>query len=713
MSQGFYTLEEAAAVLGMSTEDLNRMAQRREVRAFADRGTWRFRTQDIDDLAQKGVNPAPADEPAPAKATTGVSGTNLSGGMDDISFEDISLDDLPMDDPPQTQVAGGAPKATAIAGAGLDEDLIPTTEEPFGEEPAADPAQGPVSAIGLQPASSDADIDIGPGPAGILSDPEIGLEPAQSEDVALGGEVGQPKLSDTQRTKAPRPSAVGGGDISDVRLDMDQGSFDFDLKTESSGRLSQRPKTQPPASPSSSALGGKSSPRLTTGKGGGDSDVRLDFDGSTLDDSLIPMGKPDSDVRVNPVSMAPPASQVGAGLESVPTDEIDLDAELEKADLASQERRGKTKPPHRTTGQQGRPKSTVPPSGKTQAPPAAAGTMLPTSSPFELSEDDLELSSGSSSGERKPLGSEFELTLAPEDEGSPLALGDDEDVDLGGLPPKGDAPSSQRAELSGINLHDPADSGISLEEGSASDSVDFELTVDDDATSGPKTIKGKVPDSDSEFELTLDSSSSLPPSDSMDSLAAESASGEQKDIFETDFDLPPLEEEESGSQAVALESADTDLESSDFDLALEEGETSTSSTDALDESGSQVVVLDEDEDAAAEEAPAPKKQRGFSQLGEEGADEVLLDEDLEGAEAEGEGGEDDGLEPSAATIPAKEADWGFFPILILVPCVLLMFVAGLMSYELLHGMWGYHQTTKPTGLVVSGMAKLFDAEVKE
>ena len=71
---------------------------------------------------------------------------------------------------------------------------------------------------------------------------------------------------------------------------------------------------------------------------------------------------------------------------------------------------------------------------------------------------------------------------------------------------------------------------------------------------------------------------------------------EQKDIFETDFDVPSLEE--SGSQAVALDESDTDLESSDFDLALEEGEPDGES---MDDSGSQVVVLgEEDEDAAPE-----------------------------------------------------------------------------------------------------------------
>ena len=53
MVQGYYTLEEAARILKMSPEKLSHMAQKREVRAFADRGTWRFRTQDVEEMARR------------------------------------------------------------------------------------------------------------------------------------------------------------------------------------------------------------------------------------------------------------------------------------------------------------------------------------------------------------------------------------------------------------------------------------------------------------------------------------------------------------------------------------------------------------------------------------------------------------------------------------------------------------------------------------
>ena len=49
----FYTLEEAARVLGMSPEELTGKAQKREVHAYLDGGTWQFRAADVDELARR------------------------------------------------------------------------------------------------------------------------------------------------------------------------------------------------------------------------------------------------------------------------------------------------------------------------------------------------------------------------------------------------------------------------------------------------------------------------------------------------------------------------------------------------------------------------------------------------------------------------------------------------------------------------------------
>src|SRR3954463_13854180 len=101
MAQTYYTLDEAAQVLRMSADDLKQMARKGEIRSFQDRGTWRFRVQDIQELARRrGVGsdpdlvlgeapkPRPTDSPAPRPPARSreeeVFDFTLEAGDDDI-----------------------------------------------------------------------------------------------------------------------------------------------------------------------------------------------------------------------------------------------------------------------------------------------------------------------------------------------------------------------------------------------------------------------------------------------------------------------------------------------------------------------------------------------------------------------------------------------------------------------------------------------------
>ncbi|HMB07220.1 MAG TPA: DNA-binding protein [Isosphaeraceae bacterium] len=92
----FYTLEEAARVLGMNPEELKTKAQHREVRAFLDEGSWRFRVVDIDELARRrgmgsDAELLPSDLEIPV-APEGGSGDDLSTSEYHIGVADPDLD---------------------------------------------------------------------------------------------------------------------------------------------------------------------------------------------------------------------------------------------------------------------------------------------------------------------------------------------------------------------------------------------------------------------------------------------------------------------------------------------------------------------------------------------------------------------------------------------------------------------------------------------
>src|SRR5262249_28219536 len=263
-----------------------------------------------------------------------------------------------------------------------------------------------------------------------------------------------------------------------------------------------------------------------------------------------------SDIRLE--SADPPVARSDEGLL---TEEINLDEELLKQEL-------EPKPQAKV-----KPKSKLP--------------KFPQSSPFELSESGLNLGQPPApapaapeptppAGELSDSSSDYELTVpgAPTDSSEDFSLELPDDSDLGLDLGEAAGGGHLSGPSSGISLGNPVDSGISLEE----KSEEFELSLDLPTT--PKPAAPAPEDSDSEFELSLDVDDSsgqqvaLPSdSDSEFELTLDDAGGlaeeeapaksKDRDIFETDFEVPALEDD-SGSEVAAL---DTDLDSAHFDVA--------------------------------------------------------------------------------------------------------------------------------------------------
>jgi hypothetical protein len=583
MVQGYYTLEEAARILGMATEDLSHMAQRREVRAFADRGTWRFRTQDIEELARRrgqGSNP------------------------------DLPLGEAPRPQPHDTPTARTSPE--------------PQDEGVFN--------------FGL--GTETEHIDLGP--------EAIEVGGTGSVSGARSGSKSDPKRPGS---KSPPPKP---GSDSDVRLVPDGSNVVFEVSSDSDIKL-----VDDSASPSKSDKRKATGPKADSGAKlvpmdpGPQSPVRLT---PSREDESAPLGatpiktSSDSDVRLEA-----PSKKRGekAPEDSFLTEEIDLDAELRRAEEAV------------------RPKKPKP---------------TPVTEPFELSEADLDVPK-----RQKPPSSK-KLTDSSSDFGIPATTDlserrKEEEISL-----EGGSPGSGVSSGSGVNLGRPTDSGISLEP-DTSDEIELEphpRAASRPATPSKSEKAAKEPaDSSSEFELTLEDSGRLAPLE--DETASPAAEGD-KDIFETDFEVPALDE--SGSQAMALDESDTDLESSDFDLALGEDDVAVD-----EESGSQVVALDDEEEVDESAATVARPgRRGGSALVDE--DEAVAEEDLV---------EEEEVAPSRRAVPVAAAatTWGVFTPVVLLFSFFVLFLLGLMSFELLRGMWGYHQATTVASPVVRGIAGLF------
>jgi hypothetical protein len=215
-------------------------------------------------------------------------------------------------------------------------------------------------------------------------------------------------------------------------------------------------------------------------------------------------------------------------------------------------------------------------------------------------------------------------------------------------------------------------------DGDEAGSSEFELSLelgDDDGKKAPSTA-----DSDSEFELTLDDSGGDLQAEA--GAQAKSGEGETQDIFESDFEIPALQDDGASEPATV----DTELESSDFDLALDDSELA-----ADEESGSQVVALDEEE---------------VEPVADDEEVEVDIDEEAGFGDLEGEEGEE--LEEADDTRPARvevrekilrPAPWGPVPAVVMLPCVVVMLLVGLIGFEVVQSSVGH----RPPGMMTRAL----------
>jgi len=652
MVQGYYTLEEAAKLLSMPTEELKHMAQRKEIRSFQDRGTLRFRAQDVEEL-----------------------GRRRGAGSD----PDLAIGEAPPPTPRVGPKSPSSPRPSKQASPKPSKDVfsfLPQDDVDIGNEVLADVPSGARRSSPKPAASPPAHKSPARPPEGSGSDVKLvpdHVQPGSDSDVKLQGPDSDVKISDaTAKTPkvARRPSISPLPQKSPVPGTPGSGS-----KKPPSGAAVQPPDSGVRLVPMDS-----------------DSDVKIVGAGS----DEVPLGaspaqsSTDSDIRLE--KHTPPPSESGEG-ELLQTEEIDLDEEVRRQDAAARE-------PQRL-----KPKSKV---------------KFPTTSPFELSETDAGTAPRAPTPKPTPKSaakkkspedsSDFDLTpagdsgagLLPTDSSDDFSLELPDDSALAGEPMNLSGPSS------GISLDNPVDAGISLEEegqadldlslevestpkpapvGRPNDSdSEFELTLDAD-DSGKQPVAASPGDSDSEFELTLDDSGSLSPLESAEVSAVKGDSGE-KDIFETDFEVPALEEE-SGSQVAAL---DTDLESSDFDIALDDSAVE-------DESASQVVALDEEADDAA----ATRAQ-------EEGVEDEEFG-GLEVAEGEEEPAVEEDLDEATTVVQEKliePAPWGVLPVVFMLPCVIIMLLVGLLGFELVQSVGGF----KSAGFLTKAVSEMIGKPIK-
>ena len=332
MAKKYLTIEEAAEILGVDPSDLSRLREKGEIRAFADRGNWKFRQDDVDELARKRSTDSDPDVPmfkAPGKPKDDLEGTfvfeePITPGSGDSS---INLGEEPPD-----EIIGNQP--TIVRKGGLDDLMGSDSDVRLVFDDSLMPDNSDDVLSDSEHSDSDVRLINFDKPKDDGSDSDVKLVPDKASVKTPSNKKDKGEASDSDVTMIGKKSFEQDDAFT---LDLDQSDGSFVFGGESSGiALGGFAEDDDQDSGITLELGGDSGIALDAGDSGisldpGGSGISLEMDDSSLvlaGDSGISLGGPsDSGIALegdsksknkNKGKAKKPAQDLGGTMPEIP-----------------------------------------------------------------------------------------------------------------------------------------------------------------------------------------------------------------------------------------------------------------------------------------------------------------------------------------------------------------------------------------------------------
>lgn len=217
----YLSLEEAAALLKLKSDELIRLREKGDVRGFADRGTWKFKSEDIEELKRRQQPDSNPEVPMISEVDDelGRQQTVITKGRGGASDSDVRL--VP-DDQMRSKLAGSSAEIPALADSDSDVRLS-------GEATQELPSDSDVKLV-TPKMESDSDVKLLDTDSDVKisdSDSDVRLAPPlpSDSDVKLVERGAKKKRSsDSDVTLLPR-GAKGGKPAGKETIDFDDASL--------------------------------------------------------------------------------------------------------------------------------------------------------------------------------------------------------------------------------------------------------------------------------------------------------------------------------------------------------------------------------------------------------------------------------------------------------------------------------------------------------
>lgn len=248
MAKKYLTIEEAAEILGVETSDLTRLREKGEIRAFADRGNWKFRQDDVEELSRKRQADSDPDVPlfkAPAKSEPADDDLGGTFVFDDVGTSEGGSDSSITLGNETDEIIGNQP--TIVRKGGLDDlmgsdsdvrlvfddSLMPDSNDDSANLQNSDSDVRLITTDNSKDSGSDSDVKLVPDKASVRTPSKS--DKGSDSDVTLIG-----KKNDDSFTLDLEPSDgsfVFGGESSGIALGgfADEDTSDSGITLELSG----------------------------------------------------------------------------------------------------------------------------------------------------------------------------------------------------------------------------------------------------------------------------------------------------------------------------------------------------------------------------------------------------------------------------------------------------------------------------------------------
>jgi len=217
----YLSLEEAAGILKLKPDELVRLREKGEVRGFADRGTWKFKAEDIEELKRRRQPDSNPEVPMmDDDDEISRQPTIITKGRGAASDSDVRL--VP-DDRFPAKLAGSSADIPAMADSDSDVRLTEVRQRPT-------PTDSDVQLVAPKMLDSDSDVKLTDSDSDVQladSDSDVRLAPplGSDSDVKLVGRGQKKKSSDSDVSLLPTLGPKSGKSSGKSFLDFDDASL--------------------------------------------------------------------------------------------------------------------------------------------------------------------------------------------------------------------------------------------------------------------------------------------------------------------------------------------------------------------------------------------------------------------------------------------------------------------------------------------------------